>query len=155
MTKFILPYEFFQQSDATATELIIEEDAVHTLNPSNPYFNGIMDLNNFNPHAKNPNIHKFFTALGWTDEIGSGIRNTRKYLPLYTEKAVPVFIDEQMFKIVIPLMRYTMSNFVRKWQDWLEVNEIWHTKLSESLNEIAIDARLYKMSWIEQISASY
>jgi len=64
-----------EYTDATATEVIIEEDAVRTLNPNNPYFNGIMDLDNFNPHPKNPNLRKFFLALGWTDEIGSGIRS--------------------------------------------------------------------------------
>ncbi|MDR0419865.1 MAG: putative DNA binding domain-containing protein, partial [Prevotellaceae bacterium] len=63
-----------EYTNGTATELIIEEDAVRTLNPNNPYFHGVMDLNNFSPHPKNPNIRKFFTALGWADEIGSGIR---------------------------------------------------------------------------------
>ena len=141
-----------EYTDAAATELIIEEDAVKTLNPNNPYFNGIMDLDNFNPHAKNPNIRKFFTALGWTDEIGSGIRNTRKYLPYYTENAKPVFVDEALFKTIIPLMRYTMSDFANEWHNWLELDEKWLPRLTESLKNIEIDGRLQKMSWEEQIS---
>jgi len=141
-----------EYTDATATELIIEEDAVKTLNPNNPYFNGIMDLDNFNPHAKNPNIRKFFMALGWADEIGSGIRNTRKYLPYYTENAKPVFIDEPLFKIIIPLMRYTMSDFAKEWHNWLELDEKWLPKLTESLKNIEIDGHLQKMTWEEQIS---
>ena len=137
---------------ATATELIIEEDAVRTLNPNNPYFNGIMDLNNFNPHPKNPNIRKFFMALGWADEIGSGIRNTRKYLPLYVEKATPVFIDESLFRTIIPLVRHTMSDFTNEWLDWLDLDEKWRTKLTESLKNIEVGEQLHKMSWKEQVS---
>jgi ATP-dependent DNA helicase RecG len=99
-----------EYTDGTATELLIEEDAVRTLNPNNPYFHGIMDLNNFNPHPKNPNIRKFFTALGWADEIGSGIRNTQKYLPRYVENAAPVFIGEPLFRTIIPLVRSVLGS---------------------------------------------
>jgi len=129
-----------------------EVDAVRTLNPNNPYFNGIMDLDNFNPHPKNPNLRRFFTALGWADEIGSGIRNTKKYLPFYVEKAKPVFIDEPLFRTIIPLHRYTMSGFTEEWYNWLELDKKWLPKLTESLNNIEIDGHLQKMSWDEQIS---
>jgi ATP-dependent DNA helicase RecG len=139
-----------EYTDATATELIIEENAVRTLNPNNPYFNGIMDLNNFNPHPKNPNIRKFFTALGWADEIGSGIRNTRYYLPFYVENATPVFIDEPLFRTVIPLVRLTMADFADEWFKWLELDEKWRPKLTESLKNIEIDGQLHNMSWEEQ-----
>jgi len=140
-----------EYTDATATEIIIEEDAVRTLNPNNPYFNGIMDLDNFNPHPKNPNLRKFFLALGWTEEIGSGIRNTRKYLPRYVENAAPVFIDKTMFRTIIPLVHYTMSDFADEWFKWLEVDEKWLPKLIESLKNIEIDGHLHKMSWDEQV----
>ena len=141
-----------EYTDATATEVIIEEDAVRTLNPNNPYFNGIMDLDKFNPHPKNPNIRKFFMALGWSDEIGSGIRNTRKYLPRYVENAAPVFIDQTMFRTIIPLVRHTMSDFTDEWFKWLELDEKWLPKLTASLKNIEIDGQLHKMSWEEQIS---
>jgi len=140
-----------EYTDATATELIIEEDAVRTLNPNNPWFNGIIDLDNFNPHPKNPNLRRFFTALGWADEIGSGIRNTKKYLPFYVEKAKPVFIDEQLFKTIIPLVRYTMSGYIQDWYNWLDLDNKWLPKLTESLKNIEIDRHLQKMSWSEQI----
>jgi ATP-dependent DNA helicase RecG len=141
-----------EYTDAMATELIIEEDAVRTLNPNNPYFNGIMDLNHFNPHPKNPNIRKFFTALGWADEIGSGIRNTRNYLPHYVENAEPVFIDEPLFRTVIPLVRHTMSDFTSEWFGWLELDEKWRPKLTESLKNIEIDGQLHNMDWEGQIT---
>jgi ATP-dependent DNA helicase RecG len=141
-----------EYTSGTATELLIEEDAVRTLNANNPYFNGVMDLNNFNPHPKNPNIRKFFMALGWADEIGSGIRNTQKYLPFYTENAKPIFIDEPLFRTIIPLVRYTMGDFTEKWLEWLELDRKWLPKLKESLKNIEIDGKLRKMSWEEQVS---
>jgi len=141
-----------EYTDATATEVIIEEDAVRTLNPNNPHFNGVMDLNNFNPYPKNPNLRKFFMALGWAEEIGSGIRNTRKYLPRYVENATPVFIDETMFRTVIPLVRYTMSDFTDEWFKWLDLDEKWRSKLTESLKNIEIDGQLHKMSREDRIS---
>jgi ATP-dependent DNA helicase RecG len=141
-----------EYTDARATELIIEEDAVRTLNPNNPYFYGIMDLDKFNPHPKNPHIRKFFMALGWADEIGSGIRNTRHYLPFYTEKAKPVFIDEPFFRTIIPLTRHTLYDFTKEWLSWLELDEKWLPRLTESLQEIEMNARLHKMDWEEQIS---
>jgi len=116
------------------------------------YFNGIMDLNNFNPHPKNPNMRKFFMALGWADEIGSGIRNTQKYLPRYVENAVPVFIDQPLFRTIIPLVRYTMADFTDEWFKWLDLDEKWRPKLTESLKNIEIDGQLHNMNWEEQIS---
>ena len=141
-----------EYTSAIATELIIEEDTVRTLNANNPYFNGIMDLDNFNPHPKNPNIRKFFMALGWADEIGSGIRNTRKYLPRYVENAAPVFIDEPLFRTIIPLVRYSMHKFADEWFKWLELDEKWGQKLKGSLGNIEIDGHLNKMSWEELIA---
>jgi len=140
-----------EYTDGTATELIIEEDAVRTLNPNNPWFNGVMDLETFSPHPKNPNIRRFFNVLGWADEIGSGIRNTKKYLPLYVENAKPVFIDAPLFRTIIPLVRYTMSGFTRQWFDWLELDEKWLPQLTESLKNIEIDGQLHNMDWDKQI----
>lgn len=141
-----------EYTDGTATELIIEEDAVRTLNPNNPWFNGVMDLETFSPHPKNPNIRRFFNVLGWADEIGSGIRNTKKYLPLYVENAAPVFIDAPLFRTIIPLARHTMFGCINEWFNWLELDEKWRPKLVESLKNIEIDGELHKMTWEEQVS---
>ncbi|MDR1583052.1 MAG: putative DNA binding domain-containing protein [Prevotellaceae bacterium] len=153
-----------EYTDGIATELIIEEDAVRTLNPNNPYFYGIMDLNNFNPHPKNPNIRKFFTALGWADEIGSGIRNTQKYLPRYVENAAPVFIDEPLFRTIIPLTRTTLGSdkasafieFVGLQREKLNEETILAIENLELAFDLAkiknLDELLYKLggSWSER-----
>lgn len=59
-----------EYTSAIATELIISATEVRISNPNNPAFHGVIDPKGFNPHPKNPNIRKFFTALGWADEIG-------------------------------------------------------------------------------------
>jgi hypothetical protein len=86
------------------------------------------------------------------DEIGSGIKYTRKYLPHYVENAAPVFIEEPLFLIIIPLLRYTMSDYTNEWFPWLELDEKWRRKMAASLKNIEIDGHLHKMSWREQIS---
>jgi ATP-dependent DNA helicase RecG len=45
----------------------------------------------------------FLLLLGWTDEIGSGIRHTTKWLPRYVPNAKPLFIEDDVFKTIIPL----------------------------------------------------
>jgi hypothetical protein len=45
-----------------------------------------------------------------------------------------------------------MFEFAKEWHSWLELDEKWLPKLTESLKAIEINARLYKMDWEEQIS---
>jgi predicted transcriptional regulator len=127
------------------------EGVVVTKNPNNPYFHGVMNPYNFNPHPKNPNIRKFFTALGWADEIGSGIRNTLKYLPFYVGKVTPIFIDEHPLKTVIPLVSYSMSAFAKEWCNWLDLEDKWFSKLSGSLEQIPVDATLVNRNWKQKL----
>jgi ATP-dependent DNA helicase RecG len=68
-----------EYTSALSSEIIITETSVQITNPNKPLFHGMIDSTGFNPYPKNPNIRKFFSAFGWTDEIGSGIRNTNKY----------------------------------------------------------------------------
>lgn len=48
-------------------------------------------------------IARFFKEIGRVDELGSGVRNTYKYCGLYTQGTEPVFIEEDVFKAIIPL----------------------------------------------------
>ncbi len=110
-----------EYTSALATEIIISETDVKVTNPNKPLFHGLIDPNSFNPYPKNPNIRKFFTELGWADEIGSGIRNTFKYLPLYVPGAKPVFIENDNFVTKIPLVSVSLQKFEKEWIEWLEV----------------------------------
>ncbi|MDM1548849.1 putative DNA binding domain-containing protein [Empedobacter falsenii] len=93
------------------TEIIIFKNKVISTNPNRATFTGALDIQNFSPFAKNPNIRKFFTAFGWTDEIGSGVRNIAKFLAEYAKGAVPIFFEDNIFKTEIPLLQRDLSPF--------------------------------------------
>lgn len=91
------------------TELLIYRNKVVATNPNRAMFKGPLDIQSFSPYAKNPNIRKFFTAFGWTDEIGSGIRNVVKYLRHYTLGGTPLFLEDDLFRTEIPLEQTSLS----------------------------------------------
>jgi len=45
-----------------------------------------------------------------------------------------------------------MSDYTREWFDWLELDEKWLPKLTESLKNIEIDGLLRKMSWEDLVA---
>jgi len=63
----------------------------------------VIDPANFSPYPKNPVIAKFFKEIGRVDELGSGVRNTFKYCGIYTPGTKPEFIEDDVFKTIIPL----------------------------------------------------
>lgn len=88
--------------NAEPARLIIYSDRVETTNPNNPHQRGIISPDNFTPFSKNPLLAKFFTQLGWVDELGSGVLNVTKYLKAYSGRE-PEFIEDATFKVIIPL----------------------------------------------------
>ncbi len=140
-----------EYTSALSTELIITGNKVTITNPNKPLFHGPIDPRGFNPYPKNPNIRKFFTAFGWTDEIGSGIRNTSKYLPLYSGGAQPVFWENDTFKTELPLQLITLEIYANKFQKWLELPDEALGHLEKGLTQIALPADLTGASWAEVI----
>ncbi len=98
-----------EYTSAFPTQIIIYSNRVEVTNPNKPLFRGILSVDAFNPYAKNPNIRKFFSEFLWTDEIGSGVRNVYKYLNLYIAGAKPLFIEDDKFKTIIPLLGSTLG----------------------------------------------
>lgn len=90
-----------EYTNAFPARLIIYRDALGTENANNPVGHGPIDPDNFNPHPKNPAVVKFFQQLGRAEELGSGIRNIRKYLPLYSENSSFQLIEQDAFQIKI------------------------------------------------------
>lgn len=121
-----------------SSDLIIENDKVQIINPNKALFHGPLNPETFNPYPKNPNIRKFFTAFGWTDEIGSGVKNTFKYLPIYADGARPFFWEDELFRTELPLVNKTLKNFNTSLIQWLalpaEVTE--HT--AEGLKQVQL-----------------
>ena len=48
-------------------------------------------------------IARFFREIGLAEELGSGVRNLYKYTKLYADGANPQLLEDDIFKIVIPL----------------------------------------------------
>jgi ATP-dependent DNA helicase RecG len=138
-----------EYTSALSTELIITDTEVRITNPNKPLFHGVIDPTGFNPFPKNPNIRKFFTSFGWTDEIGSGVRNTIKYLPLYVPGALPVFYENDTFVTEIPLHFLTLSKFMKEWVRWLELPEKASDHLASGFANIPLPTSLMKATWEE------
>jgi len=138
-----------EYSSALSTEMIITDTEVRITNPNKPLFHGLIDANGFNPYPKNPNIRKFFTSFGWTDEIGSGIRNTNKYLPIYVPGAKPVFYENDTFVTEIPLQYKSLADFSNKWIKWLGLKDAATAHLEVSLKNISLPANLINVGWDE------
>lgn len=136
-----------EYTSALSTDLIISKTAVTITNPNKPHFHGPIDLNSFSPYPKNPNIRKFFTAFGWTDEIGSGIRNTNKYLPLYIPGAKPLFLENDTFKTEIPLKSASFSQFANEFHKWLELPPDALPRLEKGLKEVFLPPALIGSDW--------
>ncbi|MGV8095981.1 MAG: helix-turn-helix domain-containing protein [Mangrovibacterium sp.] len=138
-----------EYTSALSSELIITDTEVRITNPNKALFHGVIDPHGFNPYPKNPNIRKFFTSFGWTDEIGSGVRNTNRYLPLYVPGALPVFYESDTFVAEIPLQYLAVSKFMKEWIQWLELKGDTSNHLAAGLRNIVLPASLAKATWEE------
>jgi len=136
-----------EYTNALSTDLIITENEVLFTNPNKALFHGPLNPASFNPFAKNPNIRKFFTAFGWTDEIGSGIRNTFRYLPFYVPGAKPLFIENDIFKTEIPLVFVTLENYAKQLVSWLDLPVKVLDRIQPSLLNIALPSNLSTKGW--------
>lgn len=73
------------------------------MNAAHPHGQGPITPEYFTPYSKNPTLSKFFMQLGRGEELGSGVLNVSKYLPLYAKGAKPQFVEGNPFVTVIPL----------------------------------------------------
>ena len=90
-------------SSAFPPKVIIEKDWIKTENWCIPRRHGNIISDEFTPYLKNPLIQQFFANIGRTDTIGSGVRNLYKYTPIYSEGGKLELIEDDVFKITIPL----------------------------------------------------
>lgn len=84
-------------------KLIIEPHRVLVENWNRPHGGGPLRVESFTPFPKNPVIAGFFREIGRADELGSGLRNTSKFLERYAEGGIPAFIEGDVFRVVIPV----------------------------------------------------
>jgi len=91
-----------EYSNPYPAKFIIENDRVITENGNKANGFGEIDIDNFTPYPKNPIIAKVFKEIGRADELGSGIKNIKKYSKIYSNSK-PIFIEGDIFKTIIPL----------------------------------------------------
>ena len=65
-------------------------------------YGGDLLLDNFSPFPKNPAIARVFKEIGRVEELGSGIKNIKKYCKIYSDSK-PVFLEGDVFKTVIKI----------------------------------------------------
>ena len=84
-------------TSAYCARFIIEKNQIVVDNANRSVHQGTITLQNLSPLSKNPLIAKFFKEIGFADELGSGVRNLYKYVPLYSGRR-PTLIDDDIFK---------------------------------------------------------
>lgn len=92
-----------EYTSAYPARLIIYQDRVEVSNASNGRVAGPVQSTMVTPFSRNPTIAKFFAQLAWVDELGSGMINIDKYLPLYTPGARALYSDGAAYTTIIPL----------------------------------------------------
>ena len=83
-------------------KFVIEKDRMYTENANRSSGDGIITPDNMEPNQNNPIIASFFRNIGWSDRLGSGVRNIFKYSKYYSGKE-PEFIEGDVFRIIVPL----------------------------------------------------
>ena len=79
-----------------------ERHRMYTENANRSSGDGIITPDNMEPNPKNPIIASFFRNIGWSDRLGSGVRNIFKYSKYYSGKE-PEFIEGDVFRLIVPL----------------------------------------------------
>ncbi len=92
-----------EYTSAFPAKMIIENEKVVFENANRVNKTGNILPNNFTPFPKNPIIAKVFKEIGFADELGSGVRNIFKYTKHYSKGNSPRIMEEDIFKIIIPI----------------------------------------------------
>jgi len=106
-----------EYTDARPATLIIYRDRVETTNAAHPHGQGPIVPEHFTPYSKNPTLSKFFMQMGRGEELGSGVLNVSKYLPLYAKGAKAQFVEGNPFITLIPLPTKIELNIPEKGEE--------------------------------------
>ena len=96
-------------SSAFPAKLIIEGDCLRSENWCRARRHGNILEDEFSPYPKNPLIANFFTAIGRSESIGSGVKNLYQYVPMYSDGGKPILYEDDIFKITVPLSKAASS----------------------------------------------
>ena len=101
-------------SSSYPAKLVIEKNWLYTENWCRPRRHGNITSKEFTPYPKNPLIANFFTTIGRSDTLGSGVRNLYKYTPIYAGAGEPELFEDDVFKISIPLNMDAVNELASK-----------------------------------------
>ena len=124
-------------TDGHTSRIIIYKDKIICENPNSFGTMTKLSLENYTPFAKNPTLAKFFREIGYAEELGSGVKRITENSLLYSGKK-PVFEDKEMFRLTIPLSRYSdtknesdIKNIIQK-----NMNDTLNDTLNENLDNV-------------------
>ena len=83
-------------------KFVIEKKRMYVENANRASKEGIITVDNLEPNPKNPIIASFFRNIGWSDRLGSGVRNIFKYSKYYSGEE-PEFVEGDVFRLIVPL----------------------------------------------------
>ena len=133
VANLIVHREYTNAHSATFT---IYKDQVEILNANNPNGSGPISISNFTPFPKNPIISKFFVQIGRVEELGSGIVNVNKYLKHYSPGSKPEFIENSVFKTIIPIgIRIPVETAIERDEAGIVLVGTINSALKESIDE--------------------
>ena len=75
-------------------KFVIEKDRMYTENANRSSGDGIITPDNMEPNPKNPIVASFFRNIGWSDRLGSGVRNIFKYSKYYSGETFTVIAHD-------------------------------------------------------------
>ena len=81
--------------------ITIDAEGIHTHNASRALYAGPVTPENLDPTPKNPVVANFFTQMGRSEELGSGVRNLYRCSRLYTGR-FPRMSDGDSFEAFVP-----------------------------------------------------
>lgn len=129
-----------EYTNAFPAKLIIEKGRVLIENWNRPHDGGTIDPYNFSPFPKNPIIAKFFKEIGRVDELGSGVRNTFKYCNLYISGSNPIFMEDDIFKTIIPLK---VENIKKTSSDSEKIQKEFKKNVNKNENPLSVLRKNY------------
>lgn len=91
-----------EMTSSFRAKFVIEKDKMYVENANRAVGEGVITPENLEPNPKNPIIASFFRNIGYSDQLGSGVRNLFKYTKFYSGKE-PEFKEGDIFRITVPL----------------------------------------------------
>lgn len=129
--------------DDYPSTFIIYKDRVEIKNANIPNGDGPLDPRKFVPHPKNPLIAKFFIQIGWVDELGSGVRNTTKYIRYYAPNRAVSFVEGAVFMTTVPVPARFFNDEVGE-----TINDIINGIINDTINDTVNDTIKQRFSSI-------